>query len=337
MKHELVGNTSVIQERLVYETGELEYLHFNSECADPSSNKMVVVPGFTQGIEQLRTFGEALAENGQREVFVLDQLERYKKMLDFSGKQGLEQQVETLLALLEDRGLTHERVDFVGNSIASIVLAKAAIRADERGWNCFKHEPDEEGRRSNTFFISPSGIKPKEGKISLGLRWALWIARNGGDDKILDPTREFYKAGQRHFFEDIPKTFNEYFAQAKNKIDFRKLGSAGIKPHIVGFANDMLMPYQDVTEYLDYIEGAHSLVDHAGNAPIYKKVVDGEVQTLPYPGAKSFDEFKALTGFTGKEARQHWVHHYRAAEHNNMQFNPDRTARFISQVLKTSN
>lgn len=309
--------------RLIFADGSIEYLDLNKESADPNNNKMVVIPGFTQGIEVMKDFGEALGEEGQREVFVLDQPERSKKTFDkkFKGEIGLDQQVDALLEFLQHQDLTRTPADFVANSFGTSILAAAAIKANELGWKTFKSD---EGSR--TFFISASGANPAESMKSLGKRWAGWMKKNGANDKVLDPSREMFKAGQQNFLQDIPKTINEAIALSKYKIDFEQLEAAGVMPTVIGYADDSLMPFQEVAKNLEHTQGAVSLIDNAENAPAL-------ADSTKYPGVKDFEEFKEKTGLDGKEARQAWVHHYRAAEHNDMQFHPNRAARFILDIL----
>lgn len=317
------SDPNVRRERMIFADGALEYLDINHEDHDPSSNKLVVVPGFTQGIEVMQDFGEALGEEGQREVFVLDQPERNKKTLDkkFKGEIGLDQQVDALLEFLQHKELTQAPVDFVVNSFGTSILAAAANKAKKHGWKTF-----DSGEGSHTFFIAASGANPKETIRSLGARWGKWMAKNASAGKTLDPTGEMMKAGVQNATQDIRKTLNEGMALAKYKIDFEQLEKAGVKPVVIGYADDALMPFQELAKNLEHTEGAVSLIDNADNAP-----------TLPdgtkYPGAKDFKEFKERSGLSGKEARQAWLHHYRAAEHNDMQFHPNRSARFILDIL----
>jgi hypothetical protein len=319
MKHESLktAQQDLEPEVMEYDGGKLAYLHFNQEQANPDNNKLIVIPGFTQGVEVMEGFGEALGDDGQREVFVLDQPQRDKKTFDRKGELGLGQQVEAFMAFIEQKHLTHVPIDFVANSFATSIVAEAAIEARKRGWTCFDSE---EG--SNAFFIASSGSNPDENVRSLGKRWVGWMAKNAASDKVLDPTREMLKAGQQNFIGDIPKTINEALALAKHKIDYAELEKAGVKPLTIGYADDHLMPFQETTAR----EGAVSLIDNASNAPT---LPNGE----PYPGAGSFDEFKEKTGLKGKDAKKAWVHHYRAAEHNDMQFHANRSARFIIDVL----
>jgi pimeloyl-ACP methyl ester carboxylesterase len=306
-----------------YKDGELEYLYFNGGYADPTKNKIVVIPGFTQGIEVLEGFGEALGDDGSRAVFVLDQPKRFKKKFDkkFKGEIGLDQQVDALLEFLIEEDLTEEPIDFVANSFGTSILAAAAIRANQLGIKSFKTQ---EG--ANTFFISAAGANQKESMKSLGKRWLGWMKKNAANDKVLDPTREMFKAGQKNFLGDVPKTLNEAVALSKYKINFEELEKAGVKPVVIGYADDALMPFQEVAQNIEHMDGVVSLIDHEENAPILPN-------SRPYPGAKDRKEFEELAYLETKSAKSEWPHHYRAAEHNDMQFHPDRAARFILDVL----
>jgi hypothetical protein len=299
--------------------GSLDYLHINPEVQDPARNTLVVIPGFTQGIEVFEGFGEALGEGGTRNVYVLDQPERYKKTFDkkFMGELGLNDQVDALMEFIYRKGLTDKPADFVANSFATSILAEAAGRADELGWSTFKAS---EG--SNTFFIATSGVNLEENKRTLGVRWVKWMAKNASSGKTLDPTGEMMKAGVKNALGDIRKTANEAIALSSYKVDFAELERAGVRPIMIGYADDDLMPFQETTAH----EGAVSLIDNTDTAPT---LPNGG----PYPGAKDFEDFKNKTGLSGKEAKQAWLHHYRAAEHNDMQFHPNRTASFILQTL----
>jgi hypothetical protein len=211
----------------------------------------------------------------------------------------------------------NEPADFIANSFATSVVAEAAKKADELGWSTFKSD-----KGSNTCFIATSGANPEENWRSLGKRWAKWMAKNASAGKTLDPSGDMMKAGVKNAREDVRKTVNEAIALSRYKIDFNELQEVGVNPIMINYADDDLMPFQED----GFTEGAVSLIDNADTAP---RLANGD----PYPGAKDFEDFKENTGLSGKEAKQAWLHHYRAAEHNDMQFHPDRTARFILQTL----
>jgi hypothetical protein len=102
-----------------------------------------------------------------------------------------------------------------------------------------------------------------------------------------------------------------------------------VKPFIFIYANDNLMPYRlsgpNIEQNLDHLGGVAMPIDTGG------------------VGAGSFEELKEKLEekariesrkLDGKELKAAWIHHYRAAEHGDMQFHPERTVKAVLQVLE---
>ncbi|HLG91176.1 MAG TPA: hypothetical protein VI336_03415 [Candidatus Saccharimonadales bacterium] len=310
---------SVAKETLRTNEGQVDYLEIGQE--NPDANPIVIVPGFTQGVEVLEDFGAELSRLGDRQVFVLDQLKRDDKSWEgpkpFSreGRLGLEQQTSTLLQFLSDRDLTEKPVDFIANSFGAPVAIRAAELADRRGWSCFKAEAG-----SRMALISPAASKKGEFLVPLGGRFAWWMGKNIGNSKFLDPDGSMMKAGIQNSMEDLAKTTNEVRVLARTRLPYQRLGEIGVKPVVFSYASDGLMPYRIMDSTLepnmDQLSGIATIVDPENI------------------GAGSFREFKQKTGLSGKAAREAWAHHYRRADHSDHQFHPKRSAKAVLQVFE---
>ena len=311
-------------ESIEYSRGTLDYLHIKAEQVDTSKNPIVVAPGFTQGIEVLEDFGQSLSDSGHREVFVLDQWasaprkSRQPKQYANGNFIGLEEQAEAVASFLEHSHLTDRPIDFVANSFGCQITARVAEIAEEQGWNCFK---DDLG--SHTIFISPAASNEDENYISLGVRWTKWMAKNDPHAsmvaKVLDPGARMLKEGKRNASENPKKTLKEIDALVRSRVDYQRLGKIGLKPFVMAYADDDLMPYGTMEQNLE-----NNLENLSG---ISMPVDAGAVK------ARDFEMFKTNIGLQGKAAKEAWAHHWRRADHGDMQFHPERTARAILQIL----
>ena len=309
---------SIIKGTLLTQEGQVNYLKIGQD--NPNANPIVIVPGSTQGVEVLEDFGVELSRLGNRKVYVLDQFKRqernWDKLKPFTreGRLGLEQQTSTLLQLLSYKDLTQKPVDFVANSFGAPVAVRAAEVAAERGWSCFNAETG-----SHMALISPAASKKGEFFLPIGGRFGWWLLEYPRVNKYLDPNNEMLKAGVQNFIEDLPKTINEMRAFAKVRIPYKKLGEIGIKPVVLGYASDKMMPYRIMDSTLepnmDQLSGIATIVDPENIA------------------AGNFSEFKQKTGLSGKAAKEAWAHHYRRADHNDQQFHPQRSAQAILQIF----
>lgn len=299
------------------DSGNLDYLHIGQETR--RFNPVVVVPGFTQGIEVLEDFGIHLTQQGQREVFVLDQLQRQHRTLESLHplerlRQGVEEQADALVGFLANNELTDRPIDFVTNSLGASIAVRAAEIAHNQGWKSFSSD---EGSRM--VFISPAGSNNKEFILSLGGRFIWWMAKNTPSGKYLDPKGEMMKTGVKNALDDLKKTVNEVRALARSRIPYERLGEIGIKPFILAYPGDQLMPYRIMGSNLETnLENLSGVASVVGGYDV---------------GARNYSEFKKKTGLNGKAAKEAWVHHYRSADHSDMQSHPERTASSVLQIL----
>jgi len=305
-------NSQPIQAETSYPGGEVDYAVIGS----PSEihNPVFIVPGFTEGQTVLKKFAETLNEQGQREVIYPDQpvIKDKKPILDHHA--------EALLAIIENEGYSDRPVDIIAQSFGVLVAVRAAELAKERGLKCFDSK---EG--SNSVFISPAGSNDKENLLFLGGRWLKFVGREASPipalstlTKELDPDGSMAKAGQKNVMANLPKTLKEVIELSRKDKIYSDLGSVGLRPHVFGYASDVLFPHKVVKTVLE--ENGNSLNGYS------VPVDSGGV------GAGNFKEFKSHTGLDGKEAKRAWAHHYRNAGHNDFLFHPDRTVKAILQV-----
>lgn len=288
-----------------YDGGTVDYSVVGT---DGEHNPVVIVPGFTIGRLVQRNFASTLSREGSRQVI-------FSEQPDFTDKAlPLDNHAEALLAILQNEGLSYRPVDFVTHSMGSLIFARAAELAKERGLSAF----DKDGG-SRAVFIAPAGSNAKENLIYLGGRFANFMAKARPYDKELDPTGDWMKEGASNFLRHKSKTAKEVLALSKKEKIYQRLGSLGIKPFIIGYSNDSLFPHSTfestVNKHGETIEGYAVPVDTLG------------------VGAKDFAEFMAKTGLQGKDAKRAWAHHYRNAGHNDLLFHPERTVNAILPIL----
>jgi pimeloyl-ACP methyl ester carboxylesterase len=301
-----------VQVETDYAGGEVDYAVVGAPSE--SHNPVFIIPGFTEGQEVLKNFAETLSEKGEREVIYPDQ----PKIKD--KKPILDHHAEALLAVIDNEGYSDRPVDLVAHSFGILVAVRAAEMAKERGLKCFDSE-----QGSNSVFISPAGSNDKENLLFLGGRWLRFVNREANPitalsplTKELDPDGSMAKAGQKNVMANLPKTLKEVAELSRKEKIYSRLGELGLKPHVFGYASDVLFPHKVIKNTLE---------DNNGSLDGYSVPVDnGGV------GAGNFKEFKSKTGLSGKEAKKAWAHHYRNAGHIDLLFHPDRTVKAILQI-----
>jgi pimeloyl-ACP methyl ester carboxylesterase len=305
-------NSQPIQVETDYPGGEVDYAVIGS----PSDihNPVVIIPGFTEGQTVLKRFAETLSEKGEREVIYPDQpvIKDKKPIIDHHA--------EALLAIIENEGYGDRPVDIIAQSFGALVAVRAAELAKERGLKCLDAE-----RGSNSVFIAPAGSNDNENLLYLGGRWIKFVNREAHPipalsalTKELDPDGSMAKAGQKNVMASLPKTIKEVIELSRKENIYSKLGELGLKPHIFGYASDVMYPHKVVKTVLDangYSLNGYSVPVDSGGI-----------------GAGNFGEFKEKTGLSGKEAKKAWAHHYRNAGHNDFLFHPERTVKAILQI-----
>lgn len=293
-----------------YPGGKVEY----SVVGDKGEqNPVLMVPGFTIGKLVQRDFANSLHELGNREVIFSDQ-----PVIDKDSKKNLsalDLQAEAILAILKQQGLEHQPVDFIAHSFGSLITARAAELAAERGITSFDSK-----RGSHSVFIAPAGSNENENIFYLGGRFAKFMTKSIPYGRELDPTGGWMKAGTKNFTKNLRKTTKEILVLKEKEQIYKKLGRLGLKPHVLGFASDDLYPHKTIgstaEKHGEALDGYSVPVDSSG------------------VGAASFEEFKEKTNLTGKDARKAWAHHYRNAGHNDFLFHPKRTVKAILPILE---
>lgn len=234
---------------------------------------------------------------------------------------------EALLAILNAEALSDQSVDVITHSFGSLVLARAADLAKERGLKCF-----DEKEGSHTIFVAPAGTNEKENLFTLGYRWGRFIVREANPlpignfyTKELDPSGEMLKAGQKNANADKVKTLKEVGSVIKKEKMYKRLGEAGVRPYIIGFSNDVLMPHH---------RRESSIAIHENIISGYSMPIDSEGSRVgAFSRAPSLAEFIEKTGLKGEEAKRIWTHHYVNQGHNDLLFHPKRTVSAVLQVL----
>jgi len=275
-------------------------------------NPILIIPGFTGGRTALSEFANALNKESGREVIYSDQ--------PVFGKQpkvklsAINHQAEAILAIIKTEGMEDIPFDVITHSFGSMIAVKAAELAKEQGIMAF-----DTSEGSHTIFIAPGGTNDRENLAFLGGRWVKFLAKDTFYRGQLDPTGEMSKAGVKNFWSDPSKTAKEILALRKKDEIYAHLGDLGLKPFILGFANDSIYPHKVIENVLQ--DNAESLSGYA--VPVDSGVI----------GAANFKSFVKKSGLSVKEAKEAWAHHYRNANHADLQYHPERTVKAILQII----
>jgi pimeloyl-ACP methyl ester carboxylesterase len=293
----------------IYDGGHVEYSVIGT--SDGSHNAVIIIPGFTGGRLALRDFARTLSEEGDREVILPDQ-----PVIASSKLPVLDAHAEALLSVIESEGLIDEPVDFIAHSFGSIIAARAAELAKQRGIKSL-----DSNLGSHMVFIAPAGSNDKESLARLGGRWAKFIVQDTFYRGELDPDGTMSKAGVKNFFSSPSKTVKEIAVLSKKegKEDaYASFGKVGLRPYILSYARDDLYPYKVTRSVLE--RNAGTLL--GSSVPIDSGGI----------GAGDFKEFKSKSGLGRKKAFKAWAHHYRNANHADLQYHPERTVKAILQI-----
>jgi pimeloyl-ACP methyl ester carboxylesterase len=275
-------------------------------------NPVLVIPGFTGGRVALQKFAEELNSLGDREVIFSDQ-----PVLDKTMKKDLsivDYEARAVLAIIDAEGLKDTPLDVITHSFGAVIAVRAAELAKVRGIKSF-----DSSQGAHIVFVAPAGTNDKENLVSLGGRWVKFLAKDTFYKSQLDPTGEMSKAGLKNFWSDPAKTAKEILEIKKKDEIYAYLGSLGLQPFILGFANDSLYPHKVIGKVLE--ESGTQLSGYA--VPIDNGVV----------GAANFSEFRKRSGLSVKEAKKAWAHHYRNANHADLQYHPERTVKAILEFI----
>lgn len=286
-------------------------------CSDGVGGRPVIyVPGFTEGIVAKASFAATLAHTGH-EVILPDQNRKGLLKDALNKRSATYTQAAHVMSVLENEGLLRPngRVDVVTHSYGSLIFEEMYKIAGRRSQNVFND--------SEVIMLAPAGMNGREHVLSLGYRFLRMIHAEAKTHKDFDDERgEMFAAGRRHALANLPRAVREGFELAKRRVGLGYLleGSIG-RLTVMSYAEDNLFPDKLAEKrLLPYL--ADMLSDDPGQKlqwamPISTK----EIATTP--GSR-----KAPTK-NGKELRLGTD-----ASHNDEQFNPDRVANAVSQVLR---
>lgn len=298
--------------------GEVDYSVVGE--ATTEKNPVIIVPGFTVGRLVQRNFASVLHEQGQRQVI-------FSEQPDFSYmpsmKPVIDRHAEALLAIVKAEELEMRAVDFVTHSFGSMIFVRAAELAKARGLKSFEAE-----KGSHAIFVSPAGSSSEENIVRLGGRFATFMINGTPLGKELDPTGEWMKAGTKNFVKRPIKTVREIAVLRKKEAIYKKLGVMGIKPVLIGYHSDDLMPFsisESVFMDEDFAGGGYSVPVDTASKPLASNISE-----------LSLKKYTEVSGLDKKEAAKTWARHHLGAGHNDLLFNPERTVRAILPVLDDS-
>lgn len=297
-----------------YEGGKVDYSVIG-ETTD--HNPVVLVPGFTIGRLVQRDFANTLHEEGDRQVI-------FSEQPNFSWKPSMkpvvDRHAEALLAIIETEGLNEKPVDFIAHSFGAIIFTRAAELAKERGVASFNGEFG-----SRAVFIAPAGTNKREGIIRLGPRFIKFMKNGAPLGKELDPDGEWMKAGMKNARSRPLKTLKEVGVLRKKEAIYNRLGAMGIKPSLLGYESDDLMPFRSAKSVVMNEDKPHS----GYSVPI-------DIGDTPLKGAKpgiNLKEYQEITGLDKQKATKQWARYVIGAGHNDLLFNPHRTVNAVLPIL----
>lgn len=279
---------------------------------DIERRPFLIIPGFTGGRVALQNFATELNVESRRKVILPEQpsLAKHSK----NQLAIINQHAEAILAIIKNEGLDDMPIDVITHSLGAVIAIKAAELAQAQGIRSFRSS---EG--SHAIFVAPAGSNDRENLFFLGGRWAKFIAKDTFYRPELDPTGRMAKAGFKNFTKDPAKTSKEILELRKKSSVYSQLGAAGLRPFILGYANDSMYPHKVIKQVLQ--DNDEALAGYS--VPVDNGVV----------GAGSFNEFKRKTGLPARAAKRAWAHHYRNANHADLQYHPERTVKAILQVI----
>lgn len=275
-------------------------------------NPVVLVPGFMAGRVALQNFAEYLAMEGGRLVIVPEQPSWFKG--NGVPKDPLIHQADALLSVIYDMDFSKKPLDFVSHSFGALTLATAAKTAKDNGWTCFDSE------KSQSVMISPAGSFDGETLGHLIKRWTRLMRKHAPETHGTRTSREILWAGPKNAFKQPNKTIKEIDAISKVKLPYEHLGQIGLKPMVLTYSHDTMIPEElitpTVTANLEHLSG-------------YATVIG---QRLDVPAA-DFKEYRAKSGWRKKAAKTKWRRHYLNANHPDLLYVPERTGKAVLQIL----
>jgi hypothetical protein len=197
------------------------------------------------------------------------------------------------LGVIEAERLTGTTVDVITHSYGSLIFQAMLKIAQSR------NQPTFEG--TNLVELAPAGSNKHENLFKIGgrLLWQnIYEARTAKD--FHDPDGVMFKAGVKNFFANVPRTSLEAWELSRRQVDYRYLAMSGLKSiTVLAYAKDRLF--------------SHRVLESA----MEEALEYGVAYAMPYSLA---ERNGVLRGGTD-------------ASHNDEQFNPERVADSVEQIL----
>lgn len=298
-----------------YYAGSVDYVVTGTP--NPGRNRIMLVPGYTEGFVALGDFARALCDDNRHQVVLTDQ-PRAK------SKNVLDVQAEAILQIIEDNGWQDEPMDFVSHSMGAIITMRAAELAKLRRWKCFDSKAG-----SRSIFIAPAGMYDQESIRKITPRYLKLLGQISSGDKKLDKTianngiKEFFDKPIQHSREALGPVIHE-------RIVSGYLGEIGLKPTVFVYPEDPMYPHEIIAGRI-----IGNLQDYQGYATPIDAVNKGV--KAGYEDS-SFEEFKQKSGLKvgNKEQKSIYQRHYLGAGHNDLLYNARRTADAVLQLLDST-
>lgn len=309
-----------------YRGGTIKYKTIGE--SNPAHHPILIIPGYTEGHIALTNFAEQLAD--ERQVLVPEQpnyrsiIKSWSKGRKNAGLSAVDHQAEAMLAIIEDNDLSKQPVDLVAHSFGALILERAAELAQKRQWTCFDAD-----RGARSVLIAPAGTYDKESLFKITPRFTKLLGAIASNETALNP--KIAKNGPKEFISKPIQHTREVWPIARKKIAYDQLANLKLRPFILQYVEDPL--YSDgiigpkIVSSLEYTAGYASPIDATG------------IQ------ASSFEDFRTkfrikngiedeeLTEDQEDKLKEEWSRHYRSAGHNDLLYNPQRTARAVLQFL----
>lgn len=262
--------------------------------ADQGSRPVLYVPGLTEGIVSQAPFVTALAAEGF-DITLPDQ-NRQKILADAATnrKDATYTQAVNYLSVLRTAQLAKD------GPVDVITHSYGSLI-----FECMARIADEKGRSSFTgshvVMLAPAGIA-KESPLGLAKRWVQMLLSENSATKDFQTAPEMVRAGAKNLAANLPRTLRETGDIASRRIDFKRLFASGIGSIAV----------------LSYAEDP--LYGHKVLAPYMQEALEAGVSwSVPY----SLQRLADGTVRGGKDA-----------SHGDEQFNPNRVANAVEQILQ---
>ncbi len=294
-----------------YPGGKVGYAVFGQP--NPENHRIMIIPGFTEDSLTMEEFAKTLAETADTEVIVPDQ-PGYLRGWKPRGlvMSAINHFAEAYLAVIEAEDLEDEPLDVVAHSLGAPVEVRMAELAKDRGVKALDFE---EG--SQSVFMAPAGTNPKErlllSKESLAARFLFkFLPRDAKEVKKFEPSRMGANRAARNFVKNPFKSAKETWYLSKKSNMYPKLGRVGLKPHVMVFSDDPLLPQRL-------------------NQPITEAYVSGD-EDYSLAGWSSAANVAGL-GKGDSKAEDAWLDDYRHAGHNDHGRHPQHVAQAVLQLL----